>query len=150
MPFAFSMISSTSISDSTLLSILSARDLIVGLVNNEVISIFTFVSLKIIEFNFINVKEENPSSYKSSVVPNLSVLAMDATSSTSFFSVSLSASTYSKFNFGFGSLLISVLPFGDIGISSSCMNTVGTIYSVNLFAKYLFKRFMSISSSAVK
>ena len=76
-----------------LLSILSASDFIVGFVNNDVTSIFTFISLKIIEFNFINVKEEKPNSYKSSVVPNLFVLAMDATSSTNFSSVSPSAST---------------------------------------------------------
>ena len=80
-------------SDSMLLSILSARDWIVGFVNNEVMSIFTLVSLKIIEFNFISVNEVNPSSYKSSVIPNLAVSAMDETNSTSFFSVSLSAST---------------------------------------------------------
>ena len=108
--------SSTTSSKSELsseLSIISfASFLIVGSLNNDEISKFTCISSYINELNFININEVNPIAYKSSVVPNLSVLISSTAISKSFSSVSFSGFTYSKSNSDSGRAFKSVFPFG--------------------------------------
>ena len=65
--------------------------------------------------------------YKSSVVPNSFVSLMVEAISCNLISVSVSGSVNANLNCGSGSCFKSVLPFGVCGISSSCINTVGTI-----------------------
>ena len=132
------------------LSISFATFLMVGSSINFEIFRLTLVFSKIIAFSFINVNDVNPTAYKSSVTPNSSVSAIDAAISYSIFSVSVSGATNSKLSTGFGSFLRNIFPFGVFGISSNCINTVGTIYWVNLSCRYFFNFLISISSSAVK
>ena len=100
-----------------------------------------------IAFNFINVNEVNPTAY---VVPNSSVSVSFEAMLINISSVSVSGSVNDNFNSGSGNCLMSVFPFGVCGISSNCINTVGTMYLVNLSFKCSFKSSVSISSSAVK
>ena len=103
-----------------------------------------------LEVYFINVNEVNPIAYKSSVIPNLLVCEISDAILNNFFSSSVSGGINSRLSIGLGSAFMSVFPFGDFGISSICINTVGTIYFVNLSFKYSFNSLISISFSAVK
>jgi len=109
----------------------------------------TPVSSKITAFNFINVNDVNPAAYKSSVTPNSLLSDTFAARLNNFFSVSVSGAINSKSRIGFGRFLCNIFPLGVFGISSNCINTVGTIYGVNLSCKYFFNSLTSMFSFAV-
>ena len=127
-----------------------AISLIVGLSINLDIFKLILVFLYIAAINFIKVNEVNPIAYKSSVIPNSVVFEMDDAISNNAFSVLVSGAINSKSSFGLGRSLMLTFPFGVFGISSSCINTDGSIYLVNLSFKNSFKSLVLISYSAVK
>ena len=103
-----------------------------------------------LEAKCINDNDVNPIAYKSSVTPNSLVFEISDAILNNFSSISVSGGINSRVSTGLGSAFTSVFPFGVFGITSICMNTVGTIYFVNLSFKYSFKSLMSISFSVVK